>query len=82
MSASRAGIRSTPVEDLYIIASEFGEDGRAIFRIYVNPLVGWMWLSGLVMLLGTVVALWPERSRASRRVERPRSEERGVATRA
>ena len=81
MSASRAGIRSTPVEDLYIIASEFAADGRAIFRIYVNPLVGWMWVSGPLMLLGTVVALWPERSRVSRRAERPRSEEPGVAAR-
>ena len=66
----------------YIIASEFAADGRAIFRIYVNPLVGWMWVSGPLMLLGTVVALWPERARATRRMERPQSEELGVAARA
>ena len=64
MASTRAGIRSTPVEDLYIIASEFSEDGSAIFRIYVNPLVVWMWGAGVLLVLGTVVSLWPERARA------------------
>ena len=64
MAASRAGIRSTLTEDLYIIANEFSEDGQsALFRVYVNPLVIWMWIAGPVMVLGTVVALWPERRR-------------------
>ncbi len=62
MATSRAGIRSTPTEDLYVIANEFSEDGQqALFRIYVNPLVVWMWLAGPVFVLGTVVALWPKR---------------------
>jgi cytochrome c-type biogenesis protein CcmF len=64
MASSRAGIRSTPVEDLYIIANEFSEDGQsALFRVYVNPLVVWMWIAGPVLILGTVVALWPQRRR-------------------
>ncbi|MBI2935910.1 MAG: heme lyase CcmF/NrfE family subunit, partial [Chloroflexi bacterium] len=63
MAATRAGIRSTPAEDLYIIASEFGDDGRALFRIHVNPLVMWMWVAGPLFLLGVLVSLWPERSR-------------------
>jgi cytochrome c-type biogenesis protein CcmF len=65
MAAARAGIRSTPVEDLYVIANEFSEDGeRALFRVYVNPLVIWMWLAGPLFILGTVVALWPRRQPA------------------
>ena len=61
MSATRAAIRSTPVEDLYIVSSETLKDGHVAFRILVNPLVWWMWLAGPVLILGTVVALWPER---------------------
>ena len=64
MASTRAGIRSTVVEDLYIIANEFSEDGQsALFRVYVNPLVIWMWIAGPVLILGTVVALWPQRRR-------------------
>ncbi|MSP78657.1 MAG: heme lyase CcmF/NrfE family subunit [Dehalococcoidia bacterium] len=61
-AATRAGIRSTLGEDLYIIASEFGTDGRALFRLYVNPLVMWMWISTVLFVAGTFVSLWPERT--------------------
>ncbi len=60
ISATRAGIRSTPVEDLYVVPSETREGDESIgFRIFVNPMVWWMWLAGPIMILGTVVALWP-----------------------
>jgi len=64
MLSTRAAIRSTPVEDLYVIFSEVQPDGAtAAFRLLVNPLVWWMWLAGPFVVLGTVIALWP----ASRR---------------
>ena len=61
MSSTRAAIRSTPVEDLYIINSEFLDGGQGVFRIMVNPLVMWMWIAGPVLILGSVIALWPTR---------------------
>ena len=61
MASTRAAIRSTPVEDLYIVPSDTFEDGSVGFRIFVNPMVWWMWLAGPVLLLGTVIALWPQR---------------------
>ena len=60
MAATRAAIRSTPVEDLFIVPSENLADGSVGFRILVNPLIWWMWMAGPVMILGTVVALWPQ----------------------
>ena len=65
MAATRAGIRQTPVEDLYVLASEFSPDGRALFRVHINPLVVWLWIAGPIMVLGTLVSLWPERQRAA-----------------
>jgi cytochrome c-type biogenesis protein CcmF len=61
IASTRAAIRSTPLEDLYIVSTESMEDGSGVFRIMVKPLVWWMWLAGPVLILGTVVALWPER---------------------
>ncbi len=60
MLSTRAAIRSTPVEDLYVIFSEVQPDGAsAAFRLLLNPLVWWMWLAGPFVILGTVIALWP-----------------------
>jgi cytochrome c-type biogenesis protein CcmF len=62
VTAVRAAIRSTPAEDLYIIASEFPEDGGVLFRIMVKPMVWWMWFgAGPLLVLGVVVSLWPQR---------------------
>ena len=71
MAATRADIRSTPVEDLYVIPSESLGGGRAGFRIFVNPLVWWMWIAGPVFILGTLIALWPQRRPALVTLVRP-----------
>ena len=63
MASTRAAIRSTPVEDFYVVPSENLPDGDVGFRLLVNPLIWWMWVAGPVMILGTVIALWPEPSR-------------------
>ena len=66
MASTRAAIRSTPVEDFYVVPSENIGAGAVGFRILVNPLVWWMWTAGGVMIAGTVVALWPSRAPARR----------------
>ena len=71
IGATRAGIRSTPIEDFYLVPSEFGEDGRAVFRAYVNPMVWWMWASGPLLALGTLLAISPRRREAPAPVRVP-----------
>ena len=78
IGATRAAIRSTLVEDFYIVPSEFAEDGTAVFRVYVNPLVWWMWAAGPLIILGTLLAISPARrapvpvrSRVARRPVEP-----------
>lgn len=61
IAATHAAIRSTPIEDFYIVPSEFSQSGAAVFRVYVNPVVWWMWASGPLFILGTVLALSPRR---------------------
>jgi cytochrome c-type biogenesis protein CcmF len=71
MAATRAAIRSTPVEDLYVVPSENLANGSVGFRILVNPLIWWMWVAGPVLVLGTVVALWHRDSRVRAPVRAP-----------
>lgn len=39
-------------------------DGRSIgLRVIVQPLIVWLWVGGIVMVLGTLLALFPGRRR-------------------
>jgi cytochrome c-type biogenesis protein CcmF len=64
-------IRSSPREDLYLILSEWTEDGRATIRVLIHPLVSWLWAGGLVLVVGVLWAAWPERWRRTARVQAP-----------
>ncbi|MEC9309361.1 MAG: cytochrome c-type biogenesis CcmF C-terminal domain-containing protein [Chloroflexota bacterium] len=65
MAATRAAIKSTPVEDFYVVPSENMPDGSVGVRILINPMIWWMWVAGPLFIMGTVVALWPERRTSS-----------------
>ncbi|MDA0595703.1 MAG: cytochrome c biogenesis protein CcsA [Chloroflexi bacterium] len=60
MASVRSGIRSTVVEDLYVIPRDFLADGRVSLAVSINPLAWWLWASGPFFILGTMVALWPQ----------------------
>lgn len=62
---TQVAIRSTPLEDLYVILSGWEKDGKASFNAFVNPLVSWIWAGGLMMLTGTVIVMWPDPRRVS-----------------
>ncbi len=49
--------------DLYLVLAGWDFDyGSATFKAYLNPLVKWIWIGGLVLMLGTVICMWPDRS--------------------
>ena len=60
MASVRSGIRSTIVEDLYVIPRDFLADGRVSIAVSINPLAWWLWVSGPFFIIGTMVALWPQ----------------------
>ncbi len=58
---TEVAIRSTLAEDLYVILLGGEKDGTAAFKVLVNPLVNWIWIGGGVLVLGGLIAFWPER---------------------
>jgi cytochrome c-type biogenesis protein CcmF len=54
---SEVAIRTTPVEDLYIVVSSLDPDGTAAVRAFVNPLTWWIWAGAAVMLAGMAVVI-------------------------
>jgi cytochrome c-type biogenesis protein CcmF len=66
---TEVGIRSYALEDLYLILSELDDLQAAVsanseaqglyLQVLVKPLVGWIWFGCLILVGGTVIALWP-----------------------
>ena len=71
IAATKGAIRSTLVEDFYIVPYEFEDGGQAVFRVLINPLVWWMWASGPIIALGIGFGLWPARQPAVATVRLP-----------
>jgi cytochrome c-type biogenesis protein CcmF len=69
-SVTEVAIRSNLVEDLYVILAGTDETGVTAFKVLVNPLVSWIWLGSIILVLGGLIALWPEGAPRSRKVER------------
>jgi cytochrome c-type biogenesis protein CcmF len=54
--------RYRPTEDLYVILSAFERDGSsATIKVLINPMISWIWIGGVIILLGVIVAVLPER---------------------
>lgn len=63
------GVRSTLEDDFYVLLigwEPIAAEG-ATFKIYHNPLVNFVWMGGVVFIIGTMVATWPARDRESSR---------------
>jgi cytochrome c-type biogenesis protein CcmF len=57
-------VSSSAFEDLYLTLLAFREDaqgGTASFNMWTFPLVGWIWWSIPLFVLGSLVAAWPRR---------------------
>jgi len=60
-STSEVALRSNLKEDVYVILGSWDESGEVVLKIMVNPLVAWMWIGGILLILGTHVAALPDR---------------------
>ncbi|MGA3098983.1 MAG: heme lyase CcmF/NrfE family subunit [Bryobacteraceae bacterium] len=59
-STSEVGIRVRPNEDVYLNFGAMSDDNqRAVIQAYINPLVSWVWIGGLVLIGGTLICLVP-----------------------
>ncbi len=53
-------IHSVPEWDLYVVYEGINPDtSQPIIKAFLNPLVGWIWIGWVVMVLGSIVALFP-----------------------
>ncbi|MFZ5880608.1 MAG: heme lyase CcmF/NrfE family subunit [Chloroflexota bacterium] len=57
------GQRPTFEDDLYVLLVDWqpATASGATFKIYVNPLVNWLWVGSLLFFVGVLIAAWPEK---------------------
>ena len=61
---SELDIYSTMRKDIYSIFSAYdAEKNQGYFKIMINPLVNWVWIGGIVMVVGSLFAFWPSKRR-------------------
>ena len=70
---TQIAIRTTMKEDLYVLLAAW-DSQAATFLMFVNPLVMWLWVGGVVFLIGTAVALWPAPTGSGRPTGSPSAE--------
>ncbi len=65
--------RSTISEDFYVLMVNWEPTSadQATFRIYLNPLINWVWAGGVIFFFGTLIAAWPDPSPKRAVVKRP-----------
>ncbi|MGF1607520.1 MAG: heme lyase CcmF/NrfE family subunit [Rhodothalassiaceae bacterium] len=56
METTEAAIRPLPHADLYAVMGDPGPDGWAV-RLYVKPLLSWIWAGALIMALSGILAI-------------------------
>jgi cytochrome c-type biogenesis protein CcmF len=72
------GVRSTLADDVYVLLVDWEPASAqgATFKVYLNPLVNWLWIGCILFLFGIIIAAWPEKDveyatvRESRRAAR------------
>src|SRR3990172_11942607 len=57
------GVRSSLQDDFYVILVNWEPiaNQSATFKVYHNPLVNFVWFGGIIFILGTLLAAWPDR---------------------
>lgn len=76
---TEVAIKSFLTRDLYVVLTGVNTDGTVTYKIFLNPLVSFVWLGGLILVFGSFVVVWPD-PRESRIMARIRARETLAAT--
>jgi len=65
---TEVSIYSTAKNDVYVVFQGGTSDGKkAIIQVFYNPLTMWVWIGGIVLVAGTLIALLPNKKTILRR---------------
>lgn len=68
MPMTEVGLKASLWQDIYIALGDPIDDKSWAVRIYVKPMVRWMWLGALIMALGALVCMMDKRYRIKKHI--------------
>ncbi|MFE8698190.1 cytochrome c-type biogenesis CcmF C-terminal domain-containing protein [Cytobacillus sp. FJAT-53684] len=66
--SSEVAIKTNWKEDLYVVLSSWESKEKVTFVVKINPFVSWIWAGGILMMIGTAIALIGGKTSASYRI--------------
>ena len=58
---TEVAVRSLFSEDLYLVLADLNETlDRVTFKIYINPLINWVWYGTIMLVIGTAILFLPD----------------------
>ncbi|MBE1302129.1 MAG: heme lyase CcmF/NrfE family subunit [Alteromonadaceae bacterium] len=74
---TEAGIDSNPLRDLFVAIGDEFPDGSWGIRLYVKPLVTWIWYGSCIMAFGALLSISDRRYRLAK-MKKPQRREKAV----
>jgi cytochrome c-type biogenesis protein CcmF len=56
--SSEVGLISSLKEDLYVVLSDWEDNGKATFIVKINPMITWLWIGSFMIVIGSLFAVW------------------------
>ncbi|KKK33224.1 cytochrome C biogenesis protein [Mesobacillus campisalis] len=56
--SSEVALQTSIAEDLYMVLSTWEENGTATFIIKINPMISWLWIGSVMVVIGSLFAIW------------------------
>jgi cytochrome c-type biogenesis protein CcmF len=54
-------VKSFLSEDLYVVMTGFDISDKIVtYKIFIEPLIGFVWLGGLILIFGSFIVIWPD----------------------
>lgn len=78
MQISAAGIHRSLFADLYISMGNRLSEEEFLIRISYKPLIGWIWIGGLIMMFAGLSLLLPRKVRRLSRAPSPQLAVKGA----
>ena len=73
---SEVAIYSTVRNDVYVVFAGATPGGKkAVIQVFYNPLTMWVWIGGIVLVIGTLIALLPNKKTPVRKRQQTESKE-------
>ena len=54
------GVMTIGIDDVYVVLDRWEEGGAVGLRVFINPMVSWIWIGGGVFVLGMLTLFWPD----------------------